>query len=435
VGHVDSGKSTLSGRLLHLLGQISQKQMHKYEKEAKSQGKGSFAYAWAMDESAEERERGVTMTVAVAYFNSNKYHVVLLDSPGHRDFVPNLISGATQADAAILVIDASIGAFEAGIEIGGGQTREHAQLIRSFGVDQLIVCVNKMDAVQYSKERFDAIKLQLGTFLRSCNFRDSSVSWVPLSAMENQNLVRPASDSRLLSWWQVYKGPSLLETIDLFQPPAREYSKPLLMPICDVLKLPSQGQISVCGKLGAGALRNGSKVLVMPSGKDISNMLVLLSIDATSVMSGGVLCHRAGDSVAVSLQGIDATSVISGGVLCHPDFPVAVSNHLELKILVLDVQIPILIGSQLEFHIHHAKEAARVKKIVSLLDSKTGKVTKKSPRCLLAKQSAIVEVVLQGDVCVDEFSNSKAVGRVFLRSLGTTVAVGVVTRVIPSEQN
>nr|QIG55752.1 elongation factor 1a [Chrysanthemum x morifolium] len=425
VGHVDSGKSTLSGRLLHLLGQISQKQMHKYEKDAKSQGKGSFAYAWAMDESAEERERGVTMTVAVAYFSSNKYHVVVLDSPGHRDFVPNLISGATQADAAILVIDASIGAFEAGIEIGGGQTREHAQLIRSFGADQLIVCVNKMDAVQYSKERFDAIKLQLGTFLRSCNYRDSSVSWVPLSAMENQNLVGRASDSRLLSW---YKGPSLLEAIDALQPPAREYSKPLLMPICDVLKLTSQGQVSVCGKLDAGALRNGSKVLVLPSG-DIATVRSLERDSKPCTIA------RAGDSVAVSLQGIDATSVMSGGVLCHPDFPVAVSNHLELKILVLDVQTPILIGSQLEFHIHHAKEAARVTKMVSLLDSKTGKVTKKSPRFLLAKQSAIVEVVLQEDVCVDEFSSSRALGRVFLRSSGTTVAVGVVTRVIPSEQN
>lgn len=140
------------------------------------------------------------MTVAVAFFDSNKYHVVILDSPGHKDFVPNMISGATQADAAVLVIDASLGAFEAGIDSAGGQTREHAQLIRSFGVDQIIVSVNKMDAVQYSKERFDFIKLQLGTFLRSCNFRDSSVSWVPLSAIENQNLVKPASDSRLLSW-------------------------------------------------------------------------------------------------------------------------------------------------------------------------------------------------------------------------------------------
>lgn len=165
-----------------------------------NQGKGSFAYAWALDESAEERERGITMTVAVAYFDTKNYHIVLLDSPGHKDFVPNMISGATQADAAILVIDASPGSFEVGIDSTGGQTREHAQLIRSFGVDQVIVAVNKMDSVEYSKDRFDTIKQQLGTFLRSCGFRDSSVSWVPLSAMENQNLVASASDVRLLSW-------------------------------------------------------------------------------------------------------------------------------------------------------------------------------------------------------------------------------------------
>ncbi|XP_071715981.1 uncharacterized protein [Rutidosis leptorrhynchoides] len=426
VGHVDSGKSTLSGRLLHLLGKVSQKQMHKFEKEAKLQGKGSFAYAWALDESVEERERGVTMTVAVAYFNSNKYHVVVLDSPGHKDFVPNMISGATQADAAILVIDASTGAFEAGIDNSGGQggqTREHAQLIRSFGVDQLIVSVNKMDSVQYSKERFDTIKSQLGTFLRSCNFKDSYVSWIPMSAMENQNLVGPASDSRM-SW---YKGPSLLEAIDALQPPSREYSKPLLMPICDVIKLPSQGQVSACGKLDAGALRNGSKVLVLPSGE-------IGTVRSLERDSQPCSIARAGDNVAVSLQGVDTNSVLSGGVLCHPDFPVAIANHLELKLLVLDVQMPILIGSQLEFHIHHAKTVARVAKIVSLLDSKTGKLTKKSPRCLLAKQSAIVEVVLQEVVCVDEFSSSRALGRVFLRSSGTTVAVGVVSRIIATDQ-
>ncbi|KAI8547694.1 hypothetical protein RHMOL_Rhmol07G0216200 [Rhododendron molle] len=340
VGHVDSGKSTLSGRLLQLSGRISQKEMHKYEKEAKLQGKGSFAYAWALDESAEERERGITMTVAVAYFDSKRYHVVLLDSPGHKDFVPNMISGATQADAAILVIDASVGSFEAGMDSTGGQTREHAQLIRSFGADQIIVAINKMDVVEYSKERFDAIKLQVGTFLRSCGFKDSSVSWVPLSAIENQNLMVAASDSRLLSW---YKGPSLLGAIDSLRPPARDYSKPLVMPICDVIKLPPQGLVSACGKLEAGALRNGSK---------------------------------------------------------------------------------------LEFHIHHAREAARVVKILSLLDSRTGKVTKKAPRCLLAKQSAVVEVALQEAVCVEEFSACKALGRVFLRALGRTIAVGVVTRII-----
>lgn len=140
------------------------------------------------------------MTVAVAYFDSKKYHVVVLDSPGHRDFVPNMISGATQADAAILVIDASVGSFEAGMDSMKGQTREHAQLIRSFGVEQIIVAVNKMDVVGYSKERFDLIKQQLGTFLHSCNFKDSSISWLPLSVMENQNLVAAPSDVRFSSW-------------------------------------------------------------------------------------------------------------------------------------------------------------------------------------------------------------------------------------------
>lgn len=165
------------------------------------QGKASFAYAWAMDESIEERERGLTMTVAVAYLKTEKYRVVLLDSPGHKDFVPKMISGVTQADAAILVVDASIGSFEAGMDgMGIGQTREHAQLIRSFGVEQIIIAVNKMDAVEYSKERFDYIKMQLGTFLRSYGFKESNITWVPLSVMENQNLVAAASDVRISCW-------------------------------------------------------------------------------------------------------------------------------------------------------------------------------------------------------------------------------------------
>ncbi|XP_030510806.2 uncharacterized protein LOC115725432 isoform X6 [Cannabis sativa] len=420
VGHVDSGKSTLSGRLLHLSGRISQKLMHKYEKEAKQQGKGSFAYAWALDESAEERERGITMTVAVAYFDSKKYHVVVLDSPGHKDFVPNMISGATQADAAILVIDASLGAFEAGMDTMKGQTREHAQLIRSFGVEQIIVAVNKMDIIGYSNDRFEFIKQQLGTFLRVCGFKDSSVFWIPLSVMENQNLVAAPSDARLSSW---YRGPNLLDAIDAFQPPLRDFSKPLLMPICDVIKSASLGQVSACGKLEAGALRPGFKVLVMPSGE-------IGTVRSLERDSQACTIARAGDNVSVTLQGIDGSNVMAGGVLCHPDFPIFVAKHLEVKILVLDVTTPILVGSQLEFHIHHVKEVARVVKIVSLLDPKTGKVAKKAPRCLTAKQSAVVEVVLHGSVCVDEFSSCRALGRVFLRALGRTVAVGIVTRIV-----
>ncbi|KAL5709546.1 hypothetical protein ACHQM5_020223 [Ranunculus cassubicifolius] len=420
VGHVDAGKSTLSGRLLNLLGKISQKEMRKFEKDAKSSGKGSFAYAWAMDESAEERERGVTMNVAVAYFDSNKYHVVVLDSPGHRDFIPNLINGANQADAAILVIDASFGPFETGMDPNGGQTREHAQLIRSFGVDQLIVAINKMDGADYSKERFDFIKGKLSTFLRGCGFRDSFLIWVPLSAMENQNLVTRPSDIRLSSW---YKGPSLLEAIDSIQPPLRDISKPLVMPICELIKPRSVGQIAACGKLESGAIKCGLKVLVMPYG-DIATIRTLERDSQPCDIA------RAGDNVVVSLQGVDVTHVLAGGVLCHPDFPVAVATHLELKILMLDVSMPIILGSQMEFHIHHCKEAVRISKILSLLDPKTGKVLRKSPRVLTSKQSALIEVIVENAVCVEEFSNCRALGRVFLRAYGKTAAVGIVTRVI-----
>ncbi|XP_020585117.1 HBS1-like protein [Phalaenopsis equestris] len=424
VGHVDSGKSTLSGRLLHLLGRISNKEMHKYEKEAKEKGKGSFTYAWAMDESSEERERGVTMTVAVAYFDSKKYHVVLLDSPGHKDFVPNMISGATQADAAVLVVDASVGSFEAGMDGSGfGQTREHAQLIRSFGVEQLIVAVNKMDLIDYKKDRFDFIKVQLGSFLRSCGFKESCITWIPLSAMENQNLVTAASDSRLSSW---YRGLCLLDVIDSLQPPLRDVSKPLRLPICDVTKLQTLGMVVVSGKLEAGVVQIGSKVLVMPSGE----FATVRSIERDSSACNAV---RAGDNVAISLQGIDPIQLMQGGVLCHPDFPVAVATRLELKIIVLDIKMPIIIGSPVEFHIQHVKEAARVVKIVSLLDQKTGKVSKGAPRVLKSKQSAIVEVDLDGAVCVEEFSRCKALGRAFLRSAGNTIAVGIVTKVF--EQN
>ncbi|XP_038971060.1 HBS1-like protein isoform X3 [Phoenix dactylifera] len=421
VGHVDSGKSTLCGRLLHLLGRISKKQMHKNEKEAKEKGKGSFAYAWAMDESAEERQRGITMTVAVAYFDSKKFRVVLLDSPGHKDFVPNMISGATQADAAVLVVDASVGSFEAGM--GGnsvGQTKEHAQLIRSFGVEQIIVAVNKMDLVEFSKERFDFIKLQLGLFLCSCKFKESSVAWIPLSAMENQNLVTTASDVRLSSW---YQGFCLLDAIDSLKPPQRDVSKPLLLPICDVVISHFVGQVAVCGKLEFGALRASSKVLVMPSG-DLATVQTIQRDYCPCTIA------KAGDNVAVSLQGIDAGHVMPGGVLCHPDLPVTVASSLELKILVLDIVTPILVGSQVEIHIHHAKEAARVTKILSLLDQKSGKVSRNAPRILTARQSAIIEVALDGTVCVEEFSVCRALGRAFLRASGSTIAVGIVTRVL-----
>lgn len=426
VGHVDSGKSTLCGRLLHALGRISKKQMHKNEKEAKEKGKGSFAYAWAMDESADERARGITMNVGVAYFDTKNYQVVMLDSPGHKDFVPNMISGVTQADAAVLVVDASLGSFESGMGVNGvGQTKEHSQLIRSFGVENLIVAVNKMDSVEYSVERFNYVKLQLGIFLRSCGYKESAIIWVPLSAMENENLVTAASDTRLSSW---FHGTCLLEAIDSSAPPHRDVSKPLRLPICDVISSNVLGHVAVCGKVVCGAIRSDSKVLVMPSGE-------LATVRIIERDSSRLSLARSGDNIAIGLQGIDPIHVMPGGVLCHPDYPVCVASSLELKILVLDITVPILPGLQFELHVHHAKVSASLVRIVSLLDQKTGKASARKPRMLTARQAAIVEVKLEREVCVEEFASLKALGRVFLRSQGSTVAVGVVTRVVQVQED
>ncbi|XP_078153949.1 uncharacterized protein LOC144549066 [Carex rostrata] len=376
-----------------------------------------------MDESPDERQRGVTMMVSLKNFDSINYHVVLLDSPGHKDFVPNLISGAAQADAAILVIDASIGACEAGVVgmTGMDQTKEHAQIVRSFGLEHIIVAINKLDSEEYSKRIFDSIKFQLDPFFRSCGFKESALKWIPLSAMENQNLIAPASDARLSSW---YNGGCLLDAIDSIPTPSRDICKPLILPVCDIPSSRTLGQLVVSGKLEAGAIGVDSKVIVMPSGTTGT---------ARTIEKNGANCNvaRAGDIVFVSLQNIEAHELTSGGTLCHVDFPVQVASILELKILVLEIRTPILVGTQVEFYIHHAKASAQVEKIISLIDKKTGEVFKKAPpRMLLGKQSAIITVKLDREVCVEEYATCRALGRVFLRLSGSTIAVGIVNRII-----
>jgi elongation factor 1 alpha-like protein len=200
------------------------------------------------------------MTIAVAHFETPKLRVVLLDAPGHKDFVPNMISGASQADAAILVVDASTGAFEAGLEgegQGGGQTREHAQLVRSLGVEQLVVAVNKLDIVGYSKERFDFIKSTLQPFLKHCGFKDAAVQWVPVSAMDGQNLTSAPTEEAFRTW---YAGASLMESVDMLEPPVRLTARPLRLVIAEVMRTRSLGPAALAGKLESGAIRIGSKV-------------------------------------------------------------------------------------------------------------------------------------------------------------------------------
>ncbi|GJP49526.1 hypothetical protein CLOM_g8726 [Closterium sp. NIES-68] len=426
LGHVDAGKSTIMGHLLHKLGRVSNKEMHRVQRDATNQGKGSFAFAWVLDESSEERARGVTMSVAMSRFETPRFNVVLLDAPGHRDFVPSMIAGTAQADAALLVIDATPGAFEAGMGGGQGgedvgQSKEHAQIARSLGVEQLGVVVNKMDAAGFDQGEFERIKGVLGPFLtRQCGFREGSVKWVPLSGLEGENLDKPPTDDRLKKW---YMGPTLLEAVDSFSPPPRALNRPLRLAIAEVLKTRGLGQAGVAGKVECGAMRPGTKVLVMPGS-------FLGTVKALERDESPVAAAWAGESADVGLQGVDANQLLPGGVLCHPDFPIPVATRVECRLLTLDLKIPLLRGTNAILHAHAAKEACRIVSLTAILDSKTGAVAKARPRAVGSNQSAIVELSLERGMCLEAYSDFRAFGRIALRDGGRTLAVGIVLRIL-----
>ncbi|KAL4857598.1 HBS1-like protein [Chlorella vulgaris] len=429
LGHVDAGKSTLMGRMLYELGLISDKAVHKTQRDAAASGKGSFAWAWMLDERPEERARGVTVDVATTHFETPARNVTLLDAPGHRDFVPNMIAGAAQADAALLIVDGSPGGFEAGFEpaapdsLGGGQTREHAQLARSLGVEQVAVVVTKLDTCDFDQQRFHSIRAQLEPFLKTCGFKEVAMQWLPAVGPSGDNLVKPPADPRLAAWWT---GATLAQAIDSFQPTDRSTDKPLRLPVSDVSRS-GKGGVTVGGKLEGGALRPGSRVLVMPSAQQAT-------VKALEVDGKAVSLARAGDSADVTLAGIDATAVGSGSVLCHPDFPVQLVTRFEAQVVVLDVMVPILRGHQVTIHAHTARESGRISGLVSLLNAKTLEVQRSRPRCLLKGQVADVEVTPSRPMCLEASTDYKALGRVALRDCGRTIAVGKITRLAIADQ-
>lgn len=258
IGHVDAGKSTLMGRLLFDLNYVSKKAMHRYESDSKKTGKASFLYAWVLDETEEERTRGITMDIAQSRFETDKRTINLLDAPGHKDFIPNMITGAAQADVALLVVDATVGEFEAGFD-AGGQTREHALLVKSLGVTQIAVVVNKLDNCDWSQTRYNEIVQKMGAFLKQAGYKD--VTFIPCSGLNGLNLAKRSTEPLLTSW---YSGPCLVEVIDNFKAPERAITKPFRMSICDIYK-GLVGGISVAGRVEAGVVVPSQKVLVMPA--------------------------------------------------------------------------------------------------------------------------------------------------------------------------
>ncbi|XP_011270409.1 hypothetical protein CAOG_08779 [Capsaspora owczarzaki ATCC 30864] len=419
VGHVDAGKSTLMGHILFQLGHVSRRTLHKYETESQKLGKASFAFAWVLDETDAERARGVTIDVAMTSFETKTKRITLLDAPGHRDFIPNMISGAAQADVAVLVVNAGVGEFEAGFE-GGGQTREHALLVRSLGVNQLIVAVNKLDACDWSKARFDELVARLSLFLKTSGYRLDNVTFVPVSGLIGENLIE-RKEPKLTQW---YSGPTLVEQIDQFQPPERPIDKPLRFSVNDIFSRPNSG-VSLGGKVISGSVQIGDKVLIAPINQEIG------TVKAIEIHEEGVTWAAAGDAASILLDKVDPIHFAVGCMLTEVDRPVPVHSSFRAKIIVFDVKVPITHGFHVVLHYLTFNEPAVITRLETLLDRSTGEIVKKHPRALPKNSSAIVTITLQRPVCLELYENIKDMGRITLRSSGATIGAGIITELIP----
>ncbi|KAI0032036.1 EF Tu GTP binding domain-containing protein [Vararia minispora EC-137] len=430
IGHVDAGKSTLTGRLMYALGRVGDKEVAANERASERMGKGSFSWAWQTDGTVEERERGVTMDVAQQTLQLPHRVITILDAPGHRDFIPNMISGAAQADCALLVVDASPGEFEAGFA-RGGQTREHVLLVRSLGVTQVIVAVNKLDVVEYDQSRYEEVCESLRAFLGTSGFAMGKAHFVPVAAMEGVGLgAEDEKTKKAMSW---YQGPTLIDLLDQLKPPMRDVEAPLRMPIANVFK-GTGSSTGVMGRILSGVVQIGEKVRVLPG----EETAVVKSIQSDEENRSWA---AAGANVTLYLTAIDPIHLSVGFVVCPPTALVPLATAFTARIIVFDIQVPILAGTSVELFVHSHDVPAAISKLTATLDRATGAVVKQNPRVLTKGLSAEVQITVRATsmsgpasraepVPLEPFSVNKEMGRVLVRRGGETIAAGIVLNVL-----
>ncbi|KAF2494519.1 elongation factor 1 alpha [Lophium mytilinum] len=407
IGHVDHGKSTLMGRLLYDLKVIDQRSVDKLRKEAETIGKSSFALAWVMDQTSEERSRGVTVDIATNFFETEKTKFTILDAPGHQDFIPNMIAGASQADFAVLVIDAGINSFESGLK---GQTKEHAMLVRSMGVQRLVVAVNKMDTVQWSKERFDEISQQMTAFLVSASFAAKNLTFIPCAGLTGGNIIRPPPAKTFPDEW--YTGPTLIEALDASEPAKRALTLPLRLTVSDVFRGGIMHPLSISGRLDAGSCQVGDTVLAMPAGE-------AATIKGIESESESVDWAVAGQIVTLHLADIDPVHLRLGDIICTPNNPIQNIKRFTAKILAFEDVFPMSV----DVFRGRMNAPAKVVRLVSTLNKASGAVEKKKPRIVAPGALAKVVVELEREMPLEVGT------RVVLRAGGDTVAAGLLESV------
>jgi elongation factor 1-alpha len=416
VGHVDNGKSTTVGHLMVDLKVIDQRTIDAYAKESEATGKGdTFKYAWVLDSIKEERDRGVTIDLAFQKFETQKFFYTLIDAPGHRDFIKNMITGASEADAAVLVVSVKPGETEAATD-PGGQAREHAFLSRTLGVSQIAVVLNKMDDVAYSEQRFKEVKDLVEKMLKLVGYNTSKVQFIPVSAWKGDNLVKLSENT---PW---YKGPTLAESLDMFEAPEKPIGKPLRIPIQDVYTITGVGTVPV-GRVETGVVRANDKVIVMPSG--VTGEVKSIETHHTQMESA-----EAGDNIGFNLRGVDRKSIKRGDILGSTDKPPSVAREFEAQIIVIHHPTAMAPGYTPVLHAHTAQVAATLSEFVAKIDAKTGGIVEEKPKFLKTGDAAIVRVKPTRPLAIETFKEFPEIGRFALRDMGTTIAAGVVKGII-----
>ena len=419
IGHVDSGKSTTTGHLIYQCGGVDKATVDRFEKEAAEMGKGSFKYAWVLDKLKAERERGITIDIGLWKFESTKFEYTIIDAPGHRDFVKNMITGTSQADVAVLVVAAGQGEFEAGFS-KEGQTREHALLAFTLGVKQVIVAVNKMDdkSVNYSKARFDEVQEEVATYLRKVGYNPATIPFVPISGWSGDNMTEPSAN---MPW---YSGPTLLGALDACEVPKRHADKPLRLPLQDVYKIGNIGTVPV-GRVETGTIKAGQMVTFAPAG---------VTTECRTVEKH----HRvvAGDNVGFNCKNVSVKEIRRGNVCSDAkNDPAKAAESFLAQVIVLNHPGEILNGYAPVLDCHTAHIACKFAEIKTKMDRRTGQVLEEKPESIKTGDAAMVVLVPQKPMCVETFSAYPPLGRFAVRDMRQTVAVGVIKEVTKKEIN
>ena len=414
-GHIDNGKSTTMGHFLMDLGVVDERTIAQHAKESEETGKGdTFKYAWVMDNIKDERARGITIDLAFKKFETPKYFFTLIDAPGHRDFVKNMITGASEADCAILVLSAKEGETDTAVA-PGGQAREHAFLLKTLGVAQIILAINKMDDSKFSEDAYKAAKEKGEKLVKSVGYKIENVPAIPISGWTGDNLVKKSEN---MPW---YSGKTLLESFDDFKVPEKPTGKPLRLPIQDVYSITGVGTVPV-GRVETGTMKPNDKIIVMPSG-------AVGEIKSIETHHQEMPSATAGDNIGFNLRGIEKKDIKRGDVLGTPDNPPCVAKEFKAQIIVINHPTAIAPGYTPVMHCHTAQVAATISAFESKINPATGAAEEENPKFLKVGDSAIVRIRPVRPTCIETFQEFPEMGRFALRDMGSTIAAGIVKEI------